>query len=94
MRKVRILTYIFLCILFSVPFLGAQYTRTKNIAMYSTFDSIPPDLRDSTTINKDSLRIDSIPSDTLKQQKEMLDAIVDYKAKDSIVLTADKWGYP
>lgn len=93
MRKVRILTYIFLCILFSVPFLGAQYTRTKSIALYSVFDSLPPVNSDSAITTRDSLRIDSIPADTAKQQKEALDAIVDYKAKDSIVLTADKWGY-
>ncbi|WP_369799104.1 putative LPS assembly protein LptD [Dysgonomonas sp. BGC7] len=35
---------------------------------------------------------DSLPSDSVKK-KDMLDAIVDYTANDSIVLTAGNWGF-
>jgi lipopolysaccharide assembly outer membrane protein LptD (OstA) len=38
-------------------------------------------------------RRDSLPADTTKKKKPMLDAIVDYTANDSIVLTAGNWGY-
>jgi len=78
-----------------VPFLGAQYTRTKNISGYLAFaqDTLPSGKGDSLGINRDSLHLDSIASDSVKQKDPMLDGVVDYKAKDSLVMTADKWGF-
>lgn len=96
MRKVRILTYIFLCILFSVPFWGAQYAHIASI-MYSYLqDTLPPAKSEGDSLPAPSrpLRVatDSLPSDSVKK-KDMLDAIVDYTANDSIVLTAGNWGF-
>lgn len=85
----------FLCILFSVPFLGAHYSYTKNIAeLLVVNDTIPPQA-DSLSLNRDSVRPlnDSLPTDTVRRNKNALDAVVEYSAKDSIVMTADKWGY-
>ncbi len=100
-----------MCILFSVPFWGAQYARMAHIDISPPIygnDTLPPvdpdsfaigldSLRfpaDSLTIGLDSLRMgaDSLSRDTTRK-KDALDAIVDYNAVDSIVLTADKWGY-
>ncbi|MDR1884478.1 MAG: LPS-assembly protein LptD [Prevotella sp.] len=96
MRKIRVLTYVFLCILFSAPFLGAQYAHTKYRAVDSIHgnDTLPRSNRDSLPKN-DSLKLrnDSLPEDSTKQKKNALDAIVDYTANDSIVLAADNWGY-
>lgn len=101
MRKVRILAYIFLCILFSVPFLGAQYGYTKRSMDFPFYDSLPPVASDSTTplsdsipLAKDSLKLsqDSLRADSLQRRREPLDAVVDYSA-DTVKLTADKWGY-
>lgn len=79
----------FLCILFSVPFLGARYSYIKT-DMYSHgfLDSIPPVKPDSAHIRNDSL-----PADSIKKKKDALEAVVEYTAKDSIVLTADNRGY-
>ncbi|MBK5719333.1 LPS-assembly protein LptD [Dysgonomonas sp. Marseille-P4677] len=97
MRKIRILTYVFLCILFSVPFLGAQYSYTRQSALnlLSFYDTLPFSGNDSLRDKNDSLRLnqDSLPSDSLAKKKDPLDAVVDYVANDSIVLTADNWGY-
>ena len=96
MRKVRIFAYVFLCILFSVPFLGAQYTHMKNPDVYLFInDTLPLVNVDSSRINRDSLRLqnDSLSSDSTKQNKNVLDAVVDYSANDSIVLTANNWGF-
>ncbi|WP_029905119.1 putative LPS assembly protein LptD [Prevotella sp. 10(H)] len=95
MSKIRICTYIFLCILFSVPFLGAQYAYTKHRAFQSLYinDTLPRLKNDSLPMN-DSLRLqsDSLPQDSTKQ-KNALDAIVDYSANDSVVLLSSNWGY-
>ncbi|NDV77934.1 putative LPS assembly protein LptD [Dysgonomonas sp. 511] len=106
MRKIRILTYLFLCILFSIPFIGAQYTRIISLAYSHYNDSLPPVPAeitpdslvlppDSLLLQTDSLAIalDSVPTDSVPKKKDMLDAIVDYKANDSIVLTAGNMGY-
>lgn len=96
MRKARIFAYIFLCILFSVPFLGAHYSYTKNVTEPFLLlpDTIAP-LTDSLPAQTGVRRMsnDSLPKDTIKKTNNALDAIVEYSAKDSIVLTADKWGY-
>ncbi|MFV0417220.1 MAG: putative LPS assembly protein LptD [Dysgonomonas sp.] len=96
MRKTRILAYIFLCILFSVPFLGAHYSYMKtDMYSFGSKDSISPINSDSIRINRDStrLRSDSLPTDSIVKKKDALDAIVEYTAKDSIVLTSENWGY-
>ncbi len=85
----------FLCILFSVPFLGAHYSYTQNLnELFILIDTIQPRL-DSLFSPSDSIKlpVDSLSSDSAKQNKNALDAIVDYSAQDSIILTADKWGY-
>ncbi|MBD8388009.1 LPS-assembly protein LptD [Dysgonomonas sp. BGC7] len=96
MRKVRILTYIFLCILFSVPFWGAQYAHIASIMYSHLQDTLPPAKSggDSLLAPSRPLHVvtDSLPSDSVKK-KDMLDAIVDYTANDSIVLTAGNWGF-
>lgn len=90
MRKIRILAYIFLCILFSVPFLGAQYsyTRQSTLNLSAINDTLPLSKSDSLPLLVDSVYLDSVP-----KQKGVLDAEVEYSANDSIVLTADNWGY-
>lgn len=50
-------------------------------------------VRDSVTLPKDSLPTDSLPGDSIRKKRNALDAIVDYTANDSIVLTAENWGY-
>lgn len=96
MRKVRILTYIFLCILFSVPFWGAQYAHIASVMYSHLQDTLPPAKSEGDSLLAPSrpLRVatDSLPSDSVKK-KDMLDAIVDYTANDSIVLTAGNWGF-
>lgn len=113
MRKVRIFAYIFLCLLFTVPFWGAQYAYIDHPAMYPQFyqDTVTPtDISvDSITANIDSIiakndsilikgdsispfRKDTAIVDTTRR-KDGLDAVVDYKSNDSIVMTADNWGY-
>lgn len=85
----------FLCILFSAPFLGAHYSYTKNVTdLFAITDSITPRV-DTLPGRIDSLKLrrDSLPSDSVMKPKNALDAIVDYSANDSIVMTADKWGY-
>lgn len=96
MRKIRILAYIFLCILFSVPFWGAQYAYTKHRAInliYSN-DTLPRVNGDSLPKN-DSLKLrnDSLLQDSTAQKKNALDAVVDYTANDSVVLMSNNWGY-
>ncbi|MDR3059444.1 MAG: LPS-assembly protein LptD [Prevotella sp.] len=108
MRKFQFVMYTLLFVLFSVPFWGAQISRTEYRTMHSqqVFDSLPPDSsrlakrirpsRDSVrSMQNDSIRMrgDSLPSDTTKKKKAVLDAIVDYTANDSIVLTSGNWGY-
>lgn len=93
---------------FSPILLGAKYSysvRNATIAMLLG-DSIAPTFRDSSFIQSDSisspdilsvyadsLAVDSLPADTTKKKKGALDAIVDYNAKDSIVLTGTNWGH-
>lgn len=106
MRKFQLLTYTILFIMFSVPFWGAQFSRTGSriVHVENTYDSLPADSaaprirlsRDSTRrMQNDSIqmRSDSLPSDTTRKKSGVLDAIVDYTANDSIVLTAGNWGY-
>ncbi len=91
MRKIRVFTYIFLFVMFSVPFWGAVSSFTAGAIGVSSFkvkDSILSVQVDSVKIKKDSL-----PSDSSTKKKSVLDAVVDYQAKDSIVMTSDNWGY-
>lgn len=41
----------------------------------------------------DSLHADSLLNDSVRRKKSPLDDIVDYKAKDSIILTGSNWGH-
>lgn len=97
MRKIRFLLYIFLFILFSIPFWGAQYRYTESLNLfYRVNDSLPPVINDSTARGRsDSLRLrnDSLPIDSMRKNASGLDAIVYSKSKDSIVFTSDNWGY-
>ncbi len=106
MRKIQLLTYTFLLILFSVPFWGAQISRIESRITHldNPQDSLPTDSasprvrlsRDPVRkTQNDSIRMrgDSLPSDSVKKKKAVLDAVVDYTANDSIVLTAGNWGY-
>lgn len=88
MRKIRFFIYMFLFVLFSVPFWGAQFAGKGHYIRFSLQDTIPSNVKDSSRLSTDSLAKDSVP-----KQKNALDAIVDYTAKDSIVMTADNWGY-
>lgn len=84
-------------ILFSVPFLGAQYTYIDNSSVNSSHffvkDSIPD--TDSLNISRDSLSLpnDSLPSDSVAPQKNALDAVVQYTFNDSLIMTSDNWTY-
>ncbi|MDU1891885.1 MAG: putative LPS assembly protein LptD [Dysgonomonas sp.] len=97
MRKIRIITYIFLCILFSVPFLGAQYPYINNTSFYFSNglsnDTLPP--MDSLAIDKDSLILanDSLASDTVPRKKNALDAVVVFNFNDSLIMTSDNWTF-
>lgn len=122
MRKVRILIYIVLFILFSTPFFAAQGKYAKHNYIYSEKkDTVIQDvnrslkskltrplLRDSLYISDsvnmkadsllslgDSLSLitDSLKNDTVSQKKSVLDAVVDYQANDSLVMTGDNWAY-
>ena len=105
MRKFQFVMYTLLFILFSVPFWGAQINHTEYRTVHSREipDSLPQDSsrrirpsRDSVrSMQNDSIRMrrDSLPPDTTKKKKAVLDAIVDYTANDSIVLTSGNWGY-
>ncbi|MFT4223714.1 putative LPS assembly protein LptD [Dysgonomonas sp.] len=88
MRKIRFFIYIFLFILFSVPFWGAQFAGKGHYTILSLQDTLPRAIVDSSRVSSDSLSGDSVP-----KKKSALEAIVDYTAKDSIVMTADNWGY-
>ncbi|GAB6009151.1 putative LPS assembly protein LptD [Dysgonomonas reticulitermitis] len=88
MRKIRFFIYIFLFILFSVPFWGAQFAGKGHYTILSLQDTLPRAAVDSPRVSSDSLSRDSVP-----KKKSALEAIVDYTAKDSIVMTADNWGY-
>ncbi len=87
MRKIRFFIYIFLFILFSVPFWGAQFAGKGHYTILSLQDTLPR-VGDSSRVLPDSLSKDSV-----LKKKSALDAVVDYTAKDSIVMTADNWGY-
>lgn len=87
MRKIRFFIYIFLFILFSVPFWGAQFAGKGHYTILLLQDTLPR-VDDSTRVLPDSLSKDSV-----LKKKSALDAVVDYTAKDSIVMTADNWGY-
>lgn len=107
MRKVQIIIYLFSFVILCVPFLSAQYFHTMtDPLLYDNFkDSIPPlsgdtlaPQSDTLIVQKDSL--DSLPSDSvlkktiqIPSKKSTLDNVVDYSAKDSIVLTGNNWGY-
>lgn len=73
----------FLCILFSVPFLATQnsYTEPDSMRFMPIGDTVPIGVADS------------IPIDSVKAKKNVLESVVDYSANDSIVLTAGNWGY-
>lgn len=92
MRKFRILAYIFLLVLVAMPFWGAQYRYISNYTSMVN-DSIFPSIADSSKIIADSLVQDSLMVDSVKQKPNALDAIVDFKSNDSIVMTNNNWGY-
>jgi len=103
MRKLRILTYVFLVVLFFAPFIGAsnRYITDKTAVYLYDIDSLRLNRGDSLSVPFDSLqqldslilRGDSLFLDSVPQKKPVLEAIVDYKAKDSIVLTGDNMAY-
>lgn len=97
MRRVRIFTYIFLSVVFATPFFGAHYSHKTTGAFFDTLakDSISPSGMDSSVrLIKDSISIpDSLATDTVAKKKGVLEAVVDYKAKDSIIITGAHWGY-
>lgn len=102
MRRTRIFTYIFLSVVFATPFLGAQLSHiTTGSSIYlHAEDTIPvntdtaPARQQVRAISlRDSIPADSLSNDSTKERRSMFDAIVDYSAKDSIVLTGDNWGY-
>lgn len=97
MRKVRIFTYIFLSVVFTTPFFGARYSpKTTEPLLYTyTNDSITPISADtSARLLRDNINTpDSITSDTVQKKKSFLEAVVDYKSKDSIIIMGNNWGY-
>lgn len=79
--------------LFSIPFWGTRHnmvlsqTPPQNSNLSS--DSILSTAKDSVLISADSLAI----SDSTAQKKPPLDAVVDYKSNDSLVMTKGNWAY-
>lgn len=93
MRKVRIFTYLLLFGMFSVPFLGASYSFTnRDTSVRSARIKQVKDTILSVRVDSSKAKTDTLPSDSTKG-KSVLDAVVDYTANDSIVLTAGNWGY-
>lgn len=99
--------YILIAIIFSSPFvLGARYSYVvRNSTIQALFnDSIrpldslknnPQALINDTSrliLAPDSARMDTAAADTTKR-KAILDAVVEYQAKDSIVMTGTNWGH-
>lgn len=82
--------------LFSIPFWGAQRVNSaqdnKAFSLLSN-DSLVIQKNDSLIKSSDSLTVDSLRTDTLPKKKPPLDAIVDYKSNDSLVMTKGNWGY-
>lgn len=92
MRKIRILAYTCLLVLFAIPFWGAQYLHLSNYTLVIN-DSIRPLSVDSSRTKMDSIPRDSIRIDSVKPKPNALDAIVDFKSNDSIVMNKNNWGY-
>lgn len=107
MRKIQVVIYLFSFVILCVPFLSAQYSRTMtDQSLYTEIrDSIPPFSLDTTLSRTDTIkskndslnisRNDSVSKKTIQapSQKSSLDNVVDYSAKDSIVLMGNNWGY-
>jgi len=83
MNKVRLCIYIFIFGFFSLPFWGAQFTRMENLKYLALLQDT---INNNDTLLLDSLSIatDSIPNDSV-ENKDPLEAPVDYNAKDSII---------
>lgn len=93
MRKGRTFAYICLFILFSIPFWGTHRNMafSQNLPQSNNLstDSIISASKDSILLPTDSLAIrDSIPA-----KKPPLEAIVDYKSNDSLIMTQGNWAY-
>jgi len=94
MRKIRILTYISLCILFSVPFVGAQYTQSKYSVAYDiSKDTILPVSTDISRIDKDLLLLPNdslrLPTDSLRGASDSLMAVDDSLPTDTVARKKD-----
>lgn len=92
MRKFRIIAYMCLLTLAVTPFWGAQLPYTSARSILLSNDSISPAPTNSSIIAKDIIVVDSLATDTVRK-KNALDAIVDYKSNDSIVMTNENWAY-
>lgn len=92
MRKIRVLAYTCLLMLFAIPFWGAQFHHTSTFPL-AINDSIKPVTRDTKRAKRDSIPADSLKVDSVKPKQNALDAIVDFQSKDSIVMTKGNWGY-
>lgn len=92
MRKIRVLAYTCLLVLFAMPFWGAQYPHVPSYSL-SINDSISTPVRSSKKIPRDSIASDSLSVDSVRKKPNALDAIVDFKSNDSIVMTKGNWGY-
>lgn len=103
MKKIRILAYTCLLVLFAMPFWGAQYLHLSNytLSINDSISTLSPDttlantsrvFRDSILLT-DTISVDSVLTDSVKPKPNALDAIVDFKSNDSIVMTKNNWGY-
>lgn len=85
--------YLSLFGMFSVPFLGASHSFTdRDASVRSARIKESQDSVISIKVDSTRAKTDSLPADSTKK-KGVLDAVVDYTANDSIVLTAGNWGY-
>lgn len=94
MKKTHFCIYVFLFVLFSSPFWGAQLH--KQMGNNSTISFLQDSVTSGRVLTTDTLRLqsaDTIATDTTQNKKAALDAPVDYTANDSIVFTSDNRGY-
>lgn len=87
MKIARLVAYFFIILLFLFPIIGVRLAKASNFVSDSlSNDSVHTDyvvLSDTIIVN------DSIN----EEDKDPLDAIVEYQAQDSLVMTKDNWGY-
>lgn len=100
MKHSRIGTYPILALFLLMAVAGValplQNQKSGNAAIHPNTNQSKQGNRttpSSSRAAKDSIKNDSIPTDSARANRQALDAVVDYAAKDSIVFTEGNWAY-